>query len=196
MLCENCGERKAEIHLVKIINGMQIEEDICRKCAEKMMPFHDAAKALKLSFSLEGIMNAGDALRNLLLPMLPDLYEVEGKAMKCPHCGKEIDPDDLFDKLGDKSFDGRDIIFDFSGMKGINEAVTESAAAEAKGDVRVQVSVPDLKIPNPDSAEAELVGLKKELEFVLRDERYEHAAEIRDRIAELEKTISEKLKGA
>lgn len=196
MLCENCGERRAEIHLVKIINGTQIEEDICRECAEKMMPFNDAAKALRLSFSLEGIMNVEEAARRLLFPILPELYEADGKDMRCPHCGEVIDPDELFNKLGDKSVEGRDIIFDFSGAGQSGENSGEGVAAEAKSVARTQVTMPDLEISESDVMDKELIGLKKELEFVLRGERYERAAEIRDRIVELEKTIKGKMKEA
>lgn len=193
MLCENCGERRADIHLVKIINGVRTEEDICRKCAEKMMPFHEAAKALKKSFSLEDIMNAENALKNLLLPILPELYGIGDKEMKCPHCGKEIDPDELFCQLGDNR-ENRDIVFDFS--QAAARADSAGDAHEARSEVQVHVPVVGAPITKePVSSEKELAGLKRELDLVLRGERYERAAEIRDRIIELEKTINES-KGA
>lgn len=193
MLCENCGERRAEIHLVKVINGARIEEDICRKCAEKMMPFHEAAKVLKMSLSLEGIMNAEEALKNLLLPMLPDIYEIGGKEMKCPHCGKELDFDELFGQISEDQH-GEDIVFDFSQAGG--EANSSSGDSELKSEAQIHAPAVNMQLKNqPATSEKELAGLKKELEIVLRGEKYERAAEIRDRIIELEKIISES-KGA
>lgn len=193
MLCENCGKHGAEIHLVKIVNGVRIDEDICRECAEKMMPFNDAAKALKMSFSLEGMIKAGDALRNFLFPILPELYESEGKEMKCPHCGKEIDADGLFGGL-ESAGDDKEVVFDFSQAAGDSRAAKAAdvppPAAQRPGAEAIK------REDRPCSAEKELAGLKKELEFVLRGERYERAAEIRDRIIELEKAISEKTEGA
>lgn len=192
MLCENCGKRKAEIHLVKVINGVRMEEDICRECAEKLMPFHEAAKALKMSFSLDGIMNVEGALRNLLLPMLPELYELEGKDMKCPHCGEKINADELFGKL--ESEQGSDIVFDFSHA---DDLPGETNSGEEKKKAAVQAAAPDFEVQSrPVPPEKEMAALKKELEFVLRGEKYERAAEIRDRIIELEKNIKENTEGA
>lgn len=194
MLCENCGKRKAEIHLVKVINGVRMEEDICRECAEKLMPFHEAAKALKMSFSLDGIMNVEGALRNLLLPMLPELYEIEGKEMRCPHCGEKINADELFGRLESEPGTDTDIVFDFSHADGTPGEVNRG---EEKKKAVVQAAAPDLEVKNqPVPPEKELAALKKELEFVLLGERYERAAEIRDRVIELEKNIKENTEGA
>lgn len=193
MMCENCGQRRAEIHLVKVINGVRIEENICRQCAGEMMPFHEAEKALKMSFSLEGIMSTGDALKNLLFPMMPELYEIEDREMKCPHCGKEIAPDELFSKNREKS---REREF---GSSVLDFSQTESESGSARktsyegSTAQAQTVTPDLKTEKfPESAEKELAKLTKELELVLRAEKYERAAEIRDRVAELQKIISEK----
>lgn len=186
MLCENCGQRKAEIHLVKVVNGACVEEDICRQCAEKMMPFHDAERALKMSFSLEGIMNVGDALKNLLFPMLPELYEIEDRETKCPHCGKEITINELFGGKA-KELEDRDVVFDFSQTGADMEQPGQKPAENQSLTPPVQ-SGP--KIENAsDAAEKELAELAKELDSALREERYERAAEIRDRVAALKKII-------
>lgn len=186
MLCENCGQRKAEIHLVRVVNGACVEEDICRQCAEKMMPFHDAERALKMSFSLEGIMNVGDALKNLLFPMLPELYEIEDRETKCPHCGKEITIDELFGAKT-KEFEDRDVVFDFS-QTGTGMEQPQQKRAERESPAPDVLSGP--KIENEAiSAEKELATLAKELDAALREERYERAAEIRDRVAALKKIM-------
>lgn len=194
MMCENCGQRRAEIHLVQVINGVRIEENICRQCAEKMMPAMGADRALKMSLSLEGIMGAGDVLKNLLFPMLPELYEIEYREMKCPHCGKEIEPGELFGKHEDKAHDDA---FDFSRAEG--ETGSARKASCEGGTAQVQAVVPEIKIesrPERTEPEKELANLTRELELVLRAEKYERAAEIRDRVAELQKIISEKSKEA
>lgn len=186
MLCENCGQRKAEIHLVRVVNGACVEEDICRQCAEKMMPFHDAERALKMSFSLEGIMNVGDALKNLLFPMLPELYEIEDRVTKCPHCGKEITIDELFGGKAKESGD-RDVVFDFSQI-GTDMEQPRQKRAEHKSLAPDVPSAPEIENA-PVSAEKEFAALAKELGDALREERYERAAEIRDRVAALKKIM-------
>lgn len=185
MLCENCGQRKAEIHLVRVVNGTCVEEDICRQCAEKMMPFHDAERALKMSFSLEGIMNVGDALKNLLFPMLPELYEIEDRETKCPHCGKEITIDELFGGKT-KQFEDRDVVFDFS-QTGTGMEQPQQKRVESKHAAEGVTAGP--KIEEAGSAEKELAALAKELDAALLEERYERAAEIRDRVAALKKIM-------
>lgn len=185
MLCGNCGQRKAEIHLVRVINGACVEEDICRECAEKMMPFNDAEQALKMSFSLEGMMNVNDALKSLLFPILPDLYAAKGVDLKCPHCGQKIDPEELIDTPGEDNSGERDIVFDFSQL-----GVKKEASMQASSEEEVRVISPDLNTQNaPNSAEKELGMLAQELTVALSEERYERAAEIRDRVETIKKAM-------
>lgn len=186
MLCENCGQRKAEIHLVRVINGACVEEDICRECAEKMMPFNDAERALKMSFSLEGMMDVNDALKNLLFPILPDLYAAKGVDLKCPHCGQKIDPEELIETPSEDNSGERDIVSDSSQL-GVKEEVSTQAPSEEE----VRVITPDLSTQDvPNSAEQELGMLAKELTEALTEERYERAAEIRDRVEAIKKVMT------
>jgi len=192
MMCEKCGERSAEIHIVKVINGVRVEEDLCRSCAEQLIPFGQSGRGLRMSFSLEGIPGAEDMFRNLLLPMLPELYETSGEDFKCPHCGKEIEVEDLFGKPLGKANGVGEVLFDFSApsfKRGSDRAVTDVKTAAPASDLETE--------GKSKTVEKELAGLKREMEFVLRGERYERAAQIRDRIKELEKNITEEeTKGA
>lgn len=154
MLCEHCGQNHAEVHLVKIVNGERHYEHVCRECARRLLPFDEAAQMMKMTFSLEGMMDLQEALKDLLLPVLPELYGEERDIVKCPHCGAPL-PKELFDE--------------------------PPKAAPAKGDA-------PLFIPPLD----ERAELKKEMERAVREERYERAAEIRDRLRELEEKKTEK----
>lgn len=185
MLCEKCGERSAEIHLVQIINGTRIEGHLCRQCAGQLMPFGEAGKALRMSLSLEGGVDPEEMFRNLFRPLLPELYLAAGESLKCPHCGGDLEPDELFGKA-----QGSELGLNFSGPAFGDVMESRQGSAERTPDLALKIEAA------PDSREKELDGLKRELVFVLRGERYERAAEIRDRIKELEKNIEEKTKGA
>lgn len=186
MLCENCGQHKAEIHLVRVMNGARVEEDICRECAEKMVPFDDAQRALKMSFSLEGMMNVSDALKNLLFPMLPELYAAKGDDLKCPHCGQKITPEELFDIQGQEESEEKNVIFDFSHF-----GVKEEAPMQPSSEEAAQAVFPDLNTQSvPNSAEQELGVLAQELTVALSEERYERAAEIRDRVEAIKRIMT------
>lgn len=197
MLCENCGERKAEVHFVRVVNGEKREEHMCRQCAEEMLPINEAAKMMKMSFSLEGIMNVEEALKSLLLPMIPEIYALDDREVKCPHCGKKLDAEDL-EKMfsedagakdaADDNYREVDIPFgDDAGKR--REAYRDHLFGDSES-AKLARPVQKDEMPHADPARSELVGLKKELDSALRGEKYERAAEIRDRIFELEKNLS------
>lgn len=148
MLCERCGMNNADVHLIKVVNGKRHEECLCRECAKEVLPFEEAAKMLKMTFSLESIMDVQEALRDLLLPAMSDISENENDMFRCPNCGVHL-PINLFDE-------------------------TENVVMDAN-DYEQRLN------PNVD----EMTNLKKEMEAAVLGERYERAAEIRDRIKEL-----------
>lgn len=201
MLCENCGEHRAEVHFVRVVNGEKREEHICRKCAEQMLPFNEATKMMKMSFSLEGIMNVEEALKSLLLPMIPEIYGLDDKEIKCPHCGGTLDAQELMklfaeglDREQAATFDDLGEILSETGHYDENPSKRREEYRDRlfeKEATKDFVRPPVEEAPG-DPTERELAGLRKELEFVLRGERYERAAEIRDRIYQLEKNLTEK----
>ena len=149
MLCERCGINSAEVFLVKIMEGERHIEHLCRKCAKELLPFEEAAKMMKMTFSLEGVMDMQDALKDLLFPVLPELYGENAETLRCPHCGGPL-PKSMFEKA------------------------EKTASEEHQGESSV------------DSAADEMTTLKCEMDIAVRDENYERAAEIRDKIKALE----------
>ncbi len=155
MLCERCGVNSADVFLVKIVEGERQVEHVCKECAKEIMPFDEAAKMMKMTFSLEGIMDVQEALKDLLFPVLPEMYGKPSDSFKCPHCGGPL-PKSLFDDAVE------------SASKENHEASPHNFALD------------------------EITLLKKEMEIAVRDEKYERAAEIRDKIKELENRKEEK----
>ena len=98
MLCERCGKGVAEVHLVKIFNGRRYEEHLCRSCAKEIVPSQNEGNSLRMSFSPETLAQMQEVLRNLLFPIMTELYEDRDEDISCPHCGKPI-PYEFFDDV-------------------------------------------------------------------------------------------------
>ena len=97
MLCEQCGTRRAEIHLVSVVNGEKRVQHLCRECAGEFLNMNDVTNLMKLSFSVEGLMGIDEAFRELVMPALRSAYANKKNARHiCPHCGKEL-PDSMFE---------------------------------------------------------------------------------------------------
>ncbi len=101
MLCEQCGTRRAEVHLVKVVNGERRVQHLCRECAGEFLSMNDVTNLMKLSFSVEGLMGIDEAFRDLVMPALRGAYEDKKKNRRiCPHCGGVL-PDSMFDRQGE-----------------------------------------------------------------------------------------------
>ncbi|MGD9666341.1 MAG: UvrB/UvrC motif-containing protein [Synergistaceae bacterium] len=90
MLCERCGANNAEVHLVRIVNGKRAVDYLCRQCAKEVIPFDEAAKMMKMTFSLEGILDLQEALKDLILPAMTGMNDDADIELTCPHCGEAI----------------------------------------------------------------------------------------------------------
>ncbi|NLD05092.1 MAG: hypothetical protein GX672_04210 [Synergistaceae bacterium] len=90
MLCERCGVNKAEVHLMRIVNGKRVVDYLCRQCAKEVIPFDEAAKMMKMTLSLEGILDLQEALKELILPAMTGMSDDADIELTCPHCGEAL----------------------------------------------------------------------------------------------------------
>ncbi|MCC8057295.1 UvrB/UvrC motif-containing protein [Cloacibacillus sp.] len=158
MLCEQCKVRRAEIHLVNVVNGERQVQHLCRECAEAHLHLDDVSNLLKMSFSVEGLMDIEEAFKELVIPALRGAYTRKRAARLCPHCGGVL-PDSMFE--------------------GHTESQSVPPVAEEKEeDASARVM----------TAEEELSELSKKMEAAVKSENYEYAAQLRDRMAELRKS--------
>ena len=96
MLCDQCKERRAEVHLVTVINGERCIRHLCRECAENSLRADDVSNLMRLSFSLEGLMGIEEAFKELVLPALRSAQQPPRQPRLCPHCGAEL-PSSMFE---------------------------------------------------------------------------------------------------
>jgi len=163
MICDNCNEREANVHIKKIENGQVTEYNLCQECAAQMgeMPvsFPDFQSSIfgNLSDMLAGF---SDAAR---------IEKVEAEK-KCPGCGQTFSD------------------FQNSGRLGCGECYDTFEKSLNLLLQRIQGATQHAgKSPLGIEEKAEIVKLKEELKKAVEAEEYERAAVIRDKIRELEK---------
>lgn len=157
MLCEKCGKNNATTHIKTVINGVVREYNLCEFCAAE-----------------SGY--ATDSLTGMLASMFGDISKHESIAdkVKCPVCGA------MFSDIAK------------SGKVGCSECYNTFYNDLLPYLKRVHGSTKHVgKIPNnapltvkPQTETIET--LRDELNRLVREENYEQAAVIRDKIKEME----------
>ncbi len=184
MLCERCGKNPATVHYTQIINGVSSEIHICSECAREMgesmgesfqqmmhgfvpMLFNDGmdSEPFGLGNFLSGIMGWG----------MPDESEEEDE--KCKYCGFNYSQ---FRKTGflgcpqcyNTFRDRLDPLI--KGIQGSNSHVGKVPRRKG-GDLRTKREIEDLKA---------------QLDASVKKEEFEEAAQLRDKIKDLEKKLN------
>jgi protein arginine kinase activator len=172
MLCQKCGQKFANIHIKRRVDNKEIELHLCEECAKEMN---------SIVFIKKNNDNMGDfAIPINILTSLFNKgveYSPQPKNIrKCKFCGMTYD---MFTKNGKcgcascyKEF----------------EDVLENALNRIHGSDYHKGKIPknvDLSVKTKRRIE----NLKDELAKMIKDEKYEEAAKIRDNIKELEKGL-------
>lgn len=177
MLCERCGERPAVVHITEVINNKKREMHLCQVCAQEVKP-------QGFTFSPQGFAFSPQLnLHNFLSGLLDFNVEAEmpgdaGLVDRCEHCGL----------LEEK--------FIKSGLLGCSHCY-ESFGNRLRPLLR-RIHGTDRhagKVPKRTGGKARLDMEIRELKSKLREavarEEFERAAELRDKIRNLEKRLKE-----
>lgn len=162
MLCQFCKKREATIHFTNVVGNKVQKIHLCRYCAEEK-----GFDYLKKSNIEKGDLLAG------LISLSKESGSGESTEKSCPNCG--ISYSSL--KKG--------------GMLGCShcyEAYGEQLyplLRSIHGNTRHVGKIP-ARFGMKVSVEREIMMLREELCRVIEEENYERAAEIRDKIAELQ----------
>jgi protein arginine kinase activator len=169
MLCDMCKENPATVHFVKVVNGTKQELNICEKCASKSQQGFGMGADIK--------MDAPFTFQNILSGLVDYINKssqnVRTMEASCPKCGMSYSE------------------FKQSGLMGCSQCYESFGPAILPVIKRVQGNVEHIgKIPL--KAGKEIMGkkrlseLKEQLQRAILGEEYEKAAEIRDKIRELQ----------
>lgn len=160
MICDICGKKEATVHLTEIINGKVTELHLCEECARKK------------GAQMEQHFGIADLLAGLA-DLSSGLEMKEEIGLKCENCGMTYHD---FKRVGK------------FGCSECYEAFRKNVPSLLK---RIHGSTKYIGNPprtqEHEQIRGEVQELKRQLQQAIEREEYEKAAEIRDRIKEIEK---------
>ena len=167
MLCQQCKQQTATIHLTEINNGVRVETHLCEFCAEQegiaiksQVPLNELLSTLLASQETEKIEPEED--KNI------------GEKTECPSCGMTVQ---AFRKGG--------LLGCPNDYDAFNETLEPMIEKSQGGNSKHVGKVPKNE-PEDSKKHIEVINLRKQLEQAVRGEDYEKAAELRDRINNLQ----------
>jgi len=166
MLCQECQQRQASVHLTKIINNHKTEVHLCEECARKR---DDIISFTPFSVNdlLASFMDLGKA---------PAPYE-KTVSETCPFCGMSYQQFKKSGLLGCRE------CYDAFNSKLLPVLHRLQGRTEHSGKVPRRSGMGILM-------RKEISRLKSELKKAVDTEAFEKAAELRDRLKELERQLS------
>jgi protein arginine kinase activator len=172
MTCEKCKKGHATYHLTSIENGQKKEAHLCEGCAR------ETGVGFKLNFSI------GDLLGKAPPPAKPG----RASKTKCPTCGMTVDKLKQSMRVGcanDYEF-FRDELGPL--LKKIHGSAIHvgKTPGDVEKDVMSEVEKAKAEV-TVERREADLAKLRKDLDTVVKSEKYEEAAKLRDQIRSIEK---------
>lgn len=178
MLCQNCGNNEANVKYTQIVNGTKKEMNLCEECAEKM---GIGNFNMNMSLSLSNFLGDFFSDEDMNLPALVKKTTKE----KCENCGLLYDEFLKTGLLGCpkcyETFENRlePIIKNIQGHtkhrgRGTKEKLTES---------KEKINQHEKAENKNEKTEKEL--LEEKLKKAIKEERYEDAAKLRDKIKEI-----------
>lgn len=188
MLCDNCGKKEANVKYSENINGVKREFNLCEECSKKL-----GIGEMNFKMPIDFSSFFGDFMEDFATPEFMPLFS-DIKTLKCNECGYTFDDIVNTGRLGCANcydvFEDRldPIIRKIQNSNGHTGRI--GRILDSKIEKR-QEKTDNKKVENkeetPNKKNNELENLQLELKEAIKDERYEEAAKIRDRIKEIEK---------
>lgn len=176
MLCQNCGKNEANFRYTQIINGVKKELILCQECARKL-----GVDNIELPMNFNSFLGDffNDYAENSLLPSFST------GDVKCNTCKMTYN-----DFINTGMFGCSDCYNTFSGpidslLKNLHGTSRHIGRGIKGTEIREEKIKP--KVSKKNSKEEEKEKLEKDLEKAIKEERYEDAAKIRDKIKEIDK---------
>jgi protein arginine kinase activator len=162
MQCDECGKRRATVHITKIENGKKTDRHLCEQCAAENngISFNTT---FSINHILTGLMNPGG-----VLPFKMDVV----KDVKCDVCGLS------YNRFRETGRFGCSHCYKVFGDK------LNPLFKKLHGNINHTGKIPN-KAGGRMKVAKEIERLKQQLNTAVANEEYEKAAEIRDRIREL-----------
>lgn len=169
MMCDKCKIRPATVHYTKIVNGVKTEMHLCDQCAAEEGILNTEVFSTFTPFSVQNLLSG-------LMDFLPGIDDFTKKPLKCSRCGMTYEDFKKIGRLG-CSFCYDAFAEELNPLMRRIHGSTEHRGKipkKAGGKMRVKREIEELKL---------------QLEKAIKEEAYEKAAELRDKIRELEKEL-------
>lgn len=182
MLCQNCGEKQANVKYTQIVNGVKKEMILCQECANQL---GIGSNSFQMPMNLSSFF--GDLLEGYedasFLPNFPT-----SKQITCEQCGLTYDDFITNGKFGcSHCYDVFSPKIDpiLKNIQGSSTHVGRNGRIARKQVERANKEQTSSK--HEAKPKDPLQNLKSQLKEAIQQERYEDAAKLRDQIKELEK---------
>lgn len=171
MFCQECGKRPATLHFTKIVNGEKTEFHICESCArEKGEGIPGTPNSFSIHSLLSGLLDFNSS--GASAPQAPP------QTVRCEECGLTYAQ---FSKIG--RFGCSSCYNAFAErldplLKRVHSSTTHNGKIPKRSGGQIQ-------------CKREIEQLRKDMQTYIEQEEFENAAELRDRIRELERKLAE-----
>ncbi|SEP07793.1 UvrB/UvrC motif-containing protein [Paenibacillus sp. OV219] len=173
MLCQECDKKPATLHFTKIVNGEKTEFHICESCArERGEGIPGTANGFSIHSLLSGLLDFEPVGSMNALGAKP------AQQLRCDNCGLTYTQ---FSKMG--RFGCSNCYTQFGSkldpiLKRVHGNTTHVGKIPKRTGVQIQLK-------------REIDELKQDLSMRIEQQEFETAAELRDRIRELERKIAD-----
>lgn len=164
MHCQACKERSATIHLTEINNGQRCETHLCRQCAQQQ------GLSVKSKIPLNELMNSLLSSQQEKASQAEAPSEPGAAEQLCPNCGMTL-----------KQFAKTPLLGCANDYAEFQPQLLPLIEQSHNGKSCHCGKVPT-RICEDDRSEIERNKLRRQLEEAIKNEDYETAAELRDRI--------------
>ncbi len=173
MLCQNCGENEANINYKQVINGVKKELHLCENCYKEL-----GLQSLDFNLPMNFSSIFGDFLNEYEEEQFPLMQINEN--LKCDVCNMTYN-----EFLDTGKFGCENCYKTFSNkinpllekLQGTNSYKGRKALENSNAEVKQDTAKENSKIEE----------LKEKLKQLIKEEKYEEAAKVRDEIKKIDK---------
>ena len=173
MICDDCGKKEAVVHIVQIGPNGRVEKNLCEDCAQKYgnTMFAPQERAMSVNDFLKGVFS------NTPRPREEDTPEAE--ELVCPNCGMRYRDFQQTGKIGCS------VCYDTfrAQLEPLLRRIHGSSAHSGKIPHRTGGTL---------TMKHTIESLRSSLKECVAQEEYEKAAELRDKIRQLEHELAAK----
>lgn len=182
MKCEYCGEKNANVKYTQIVNGVKKEMSLCSECADKL----GITQEMNFNMGMNFPSLLGSFLEDYDNSLLPGFTKT--KQLTCENCGMTYEDFINHGMLGcincyDVFEDRMDSLL--KNIQSANRHIGRRGRVWNKEAATTKEIVPKKEMKKQE--ESKLDVLKKQLKIAIKEEKYEEAAKIRDKIKKMEK---------